>query len=438
MPQRNLLILLVAAAASLALYATGEQNPYARYVGRGLAEIEAGSLEPVPNEQLFDAAMDAMVDVLREHGDEHSQFITREDADPFREEMRQQFGGIGVRIRFTGEPPQLVVVGPPDPGTPAARAEIRAGDRILSIDRQPTDEMSMSDVLHAMRGPPGEPIRLSIQHADADATETLTLTREVILVPSILGDRRGADGSWEFRLRSDPRIALVRLTIFANRTVRELEQTLTQLTEAGVEAVVLDLRDDAGGALDTAVDICDMLLPAGLPIVEIRSRGGRLHDRYETTGDGRFQHLPLAVLVNDRSASASEIVAACLQDHDRAVIVGQRTFGKGTVQKLIPTESGDSLLKLTSASYWRPSGGNIHRAPGAAESDDWGVAPNAGFDVPFTDDEYEAFRKDRSNRDLIADGLPDDVPPADQEFADRQLEMAVEYMQRELAGEAPG
>jgi carboxyl-terminal processing protease len=445
MPQRNLLILLIATGISSALYAIGEQNPYARYAARGLAEIEAGALEHVPNEELFDAAMEAMVDLLHQQGDEHSQFITRQDADPFRAEMRQQFGGIGVRIRFTGEPPQLVVVGSPDPGTPAARADIRAGDRILKIDDGPTDGMTMAEVLQAMRGEPGEPIRLSIQHADADMTETLTLIREVITVDSILGDRRNADGSWEFRLENDPRIALVRVTIFANRTVQELERTLTELTAAGVEAVVLDLRDDSGGALDVAVAICDMLLPAGLPIVEIRGRGGRLHERYETSGDGQFMNLPLAVLVNNQSASASEIVAACLQDHRRTVIVGQRSFGKGTVQKLIPTEAGQSLLKLTSASYWRPSGRNIHRSSDAQQSDDWGVSPDLGFDVPYTDEQYEAFRKDRNDRDLIVASPPDDAQPvddaavdADAKFVDGQLEKAVEYLQSELAGQQAG
>jgi carboxyl-terminal processing protease len=446
MPQRNLLILLIATAISYACHAVGEQNPFARYAARGLREIEDGALERVPNEELFNAAMDGMVGVLHKRGDEHSEFIDREDTGPFKAEMLQQFGGIGVRIRFTGEPPQLVVVGAPDPGTPAARADVRAGDRILAIDDRPTDGMTMSDVLHAMRGEPGEPVRLSIQHAGAERPTTLTLIREVITVNSILGDRRTADGGWEFRLQRDPRIALVRITTFANHTAQELQRTLSQLTDAGVGAAVIDLRDNAGGALDTAVAVCDMLLPAGLPIVEIRGRDGVLDDRYETTGRGHFQNLPLAVLVNNNSASASEIVAACLQDHHRAVVVGQRSYGKGTVQKLIPAESGQSLLKLTTASYWRPSGRNIHRAPDASESDDWGVSPDPGFNVPFSEDQYEAYRQDRSDRDLITASPPDETGDSTAaaagagqtkpEFVDRQLEKAVDYLQDQLIAAA--
>lgn len=436
MPRRNLLILLIAAAVSCLLYAATEQNPYARYAARGLAAIEAESLERISNQSLYDAAMKAMVDVLHKHGDEHSQFINRQDADPFREEIQQQFGGIGVRIRFAGEPPRLEVVGAPDPGTPAARAGIGAGDRIVSIDKRPTDAMTMSDVLHAMRGQPGEPIELTIEQAGTGARETLTLVREIIRVDSILGDRRNADGSWQFRLEQNPRIALVRVTIFANRTVEELQQTLERLTTAGVEAVILDLRDDAGGSLDAAVGICEMLLPAGRSIVEIRGRGGELVDHFETTRDGQFRNLPLAVLTNGNTASASEIVAACLQDHDRAVVIGERTYGKGTVQTLIPTESGRSLLKLTSASYWRPSGRNIHRRGDAIDDDEWGVSPDPGFEVAFTEEQYEAFRKDRAARDLIAADSADREAVTSEdpgkEFVDWQLQEAVEYLEEEL------
>jgi carboxyl-terminal processing protease len=438
MPRRNLLLLSIVAALSYVCYLAAEQNPYARYAARGLADVEAGALESIRSQQLFDAAMNAMINVLHEHGDEHSQFITRDETAPFRAEIEQQFGGIGVRIRFVDDPPRLVVVGAPEPDSPAARAGIRADDHILEIDDEPTAGMTMPEVMHAMRGPPGTSIRLLVRHADSEPPHALTLVREVITVASILGDRRNEDGSWEYRLVSDPRIALIRVTMFANRTAQELATTLTRLTSDGVEAVVLDLRDDAGGALDAAVAVCDMLLPEGLAIVEIRGRDGALQDRYEASGKGPFRDLPLAVLVNDSSASASEIVAACLQDHGRAIVVGERSFGKGTVQKLIPTESGRSLLKLTSASYWRPSGRDIHRMPDAADSDDWGVSPDPGFEVPYSDEEYEAFREYRNNRDLIGidsvNGEAEQSTTGDSavEFVDRQLETAVKYLQMML------
>jgi carboxyl-terminal processing protease len=437
MPQRNLLILLIAAAVSYTCYVCAEQNPYARYVARGLAEIEDSALKPVPNEQLFNDAMVAMVDALHQQGDEHSQFISRKEADPFRDEIRQQFGGIGVRIRFAGDPPQLMIFGAPEPDTPAARTEIRAGDHVLKIDGRPTAGMSLSEVLNAIRGEPGQPVRLSIRHPGDQPTIDVELVREVIQVDSILGDRRNKEGGWEFRLQNDPRIAQVRVTTFGNKTVDELNQVLERLTSEGVDAVVLDLRDDAGGALDTAVAICDLFLPPRKPIVEIRGRHGVVDERYLTDGKGPFQKLPLAVLVNQNSASASEIVAACLQDNDRAVVLGQRSYGKGTVQKLVPMESGRSLLKITSASYWRPSGKNIHRSPGAADSDDWGVSPNPGYEVPLTSDQYDEYRNYRDTRDLwglvpeggVAEIDRDRSPRPETPFVDRQLEAAVDYLQ---------
>ena len=462
MPQRNFLILLVALAASYACYVRGEQNPYARYVARSLGEIEAGALEQVPNEELFNGALEAMVDVLHKHGDQHSQFIPRLEADPFQAEMRQQFGGIGVRIRILGDPPELVVVGAPDPGTPAERADIRANDRVLEIDGKSTTGMNLTEVMLLMHGQPGDPLRLLIRHADAAHPEVKELVREVITIDSILGDGRTIEGGWEFRLEADPRVAQVRVTTFGNKTADELDRTLSRLTNEGVKAVVLDLRDDAGGSLDAAVAICDMFLPAGKKIVEIRGRDDVLEERYLSGGDGKFAELTLAVLVNAGSASASEILAACLQDNGRAAVLGGRSYGKGTVQKLIPIESGRSLLKLTSAHYRRPNGKNIDRSADALDSDDWGVSPDPGREVPLTDQEYEAYAKYRSARDLWGDpppkellpaddGVNDDAvksdeaaeqavepeidPAADADFVDRPLDAAVEYLERVLDAE---
>jgi carboxyl-terminal processing protease len=448
MPQRNLVILLVALAASYACFVRGEQNPFARYLSGSFDTIESTALQQVPNEELFDRALEAMVGVLNKHGDQHSQFIPSTEADPFQAEMRQEFGGIGVRIRLLGEPAQLLVVGDPDPGTPAARAGIRANDHVLEIDGTPTAGLDMNDVLRLMRGQPGEPLKLLVRHTDAAQPEAKQLVREVISVDSILGDRRSAEGGWEYRLEADPRIAQVRVTTFGNKTADELQRVLTLLTGEGIEAIVLDLRDDSGGSLDAAVAICDMFLPAGKKIVEIRGRDDLHEERHLSSGSGMFAKLPLAVLVNAGSASASEIVAACLQDNGRARVFGERSYGKGTVQQLIPIESGRSLLKLTSARYVRPSGKNIHRMADAREDDDWGVSPDEGHEVPLTADEYQEFTMYRSLRDLWGEPPPaellaaeeakldgDDKPSraSDQgDFVDRPLAAAVEYLQRSL------
>jgi carboxyl-terminal processing protease len=436
MSQRNLVILLLTAAVSYACYVRGEQNPYARHVANGLMAISDGSLEPVPSGELFDGAMRGMVDVLDRHGDEHSEFFSEQEADPLRSEIRQQFGGIGVRIRFAGEPRRLVIAVPPDAGTPAARANLRAGDHILAIDDVVIENLDFDHVLRLMRGEPGSVVRLTIQHAGEAAPRRLELVREIIEIESILGDERGPDGKWRFTLAAHPRIAHLRITMFGDRTAEEFIRIVDQSSAEGAQAIVLDLRDNPGGALDAAVAVCDLLLPAERTIVETRGRDGMLLRRYETSGLGRYLDLPLAVLVNQNSASAAEIVAACLQDHRRGAVVGQRTYGKGTVQQMLPL-GNKSLLKLTWASFWRPSGVNLHRMRDAPKDANSGVMPDAGLELPLSQQEYAAYLKFRSQRDL--GGTPtasESEPNGDDQFIDRQLVMAAEYLRGML--EQPG
>jgi carboxyl-terminal processing protease len=437
MPQRNLLVLLLGLVLTYACYVRGEQNPYARYVSQGLEAIDRGSLERVPDRELFAGAMEGMVDVLGRYGDDHSQFLPAEEANPLRTDIRQQFGGIGVRIGFEGEPRQLTIVGPPDPGTPAARANLLPGDRIMAIDEQPTAGMNMIEVLRRMRGAPGTTVRLAIRQEHGDEPRSVELVREVINLESILGDRRRAGGGWHFRLESEPQIAHVRIASFGDRTALDLARIIRKLSIAGARTIVLDLRDNAGGSLDAAVAVCEMLLPAGKTIVETRGRGQSLRQRYVTDGDGPFLGLPLAVLVNQNSASAAEIVAAALQDHGRALVVGQQTYGKGTVQQLVPLESGRSLLKLTWASFWRPSGARIHRASGGGETATWGVIPDPGYERVLSADEYAAYRKYRTERDSFGarpgrDELDDAPQPTAEGFVDEQLQLAVEYLREVL------
>jgi carboxyl-terminal processing protease len=434
MPRRNLLILFLASAISYACYVRGEQNPYVRYVAEGLAAIDANALDAVPDRELFNGAMDGMVGVLNKRGDEHSEFLPQDEADPLRSEIRQQFGGIGVRIGLEGDPKRLTIVAPPDPGSPAARANLLPGDRIVSIDGKDTDNMSMSDVLSLMRGPRGTNLVLTIQSAAASEPRTVSLVREIIQIESILGDRRDKDGRWQFPLESDPRIAHIRIAAFGERTPSELASILDQSIARGAKAVVLDLRDDAGGALEAAVDVCKLLLPAGCGIVKTQGRDPGQGYQYATVEDGAYTKLPIAVLVNQHSASAAEIVAACLQDNGRAKVFGQRSYGKGTVQQLLPLESGKSLLKLTWASFWRPNGDRIHRAAGAKDDDKWGVVPDEGLERVLTDAQYADYQKYRADRDLFRvttgnDDSAEATQPEAPELIDLQLDDAVKYLQ---------
>jgi carboxyl-terminal processing protease len=438
MSRRNLLVLLAAIAVSSACYLRGEQNPYSRYTADGLTTIKNSSLDSVTGRELFEGAMHGMVEVLHKRGDAHSQYLNEAEADPLRSEIHQQFGGIGVRIGRIGKPPRLAVVAPPDPGSPAARAKLQAGDYIIAIDDAATAEMDWNEVLRLMRGDPGTTVRLSIERPSEQRTRTVELIRQVIQIESVLGDRRNADGSWQFRLPDDARVAHIRIRSFGDRTAAEFANVLERSTSDGARAVVLDLRENPGGSLDAAVAVCQMLLPAEKTIVETRGRGQALLRRYATVRDGLYLDLPIAVVVNQNSASAAEIVAACLQDHGRAAVVGQRTFGKGTVQQLLPLESGKSLLKLTWASFWRPSGANIHHATGVADDAKWGVMPDAGFERKLTPEEhkiYEAYREKRDGyRELDATSDVDhEVEKKVAGFIDEPLKLAVGYLQRKLA-----
>jgi carboxyl-terminal processing protease len=196
-----------------------------------------------------------------------------------------------------------------------------------------------------------------------------------------------------------------------------------------VQAIVLDLRDNSGGSLSSAVAVCRMLLPAGKPIVETRGRHGVLMERYSTSGQGAFAAMPVAVIINQNSASAAEILAAALQDNHRSVVVGQRSFGKGTVQQLLPL--GESLLKLTWANFWRPSGANINRSAAGSEHESWGVSPDAGYEELLSPSEYDQYRRYRDIRDEVES---DDAAANDGsvEFDDRPLESAVRYLRAQL------
>jgi carboxyl-terminal processing protease len=439
MSYRNLMLLLGMSLISYACYVRAEQNPYARYVAAGFSVIDEWALEKAPDQELFNGAMHGMISVLHRHGDQHSEFVDADQQAAFTEEYDQEFGGVGIRLRLLGTPPMPTVIGLPEPGTPAAEADIRLGDRIEAVDGTATAGLDLEEVTRMVRGPVGAPVTLTILRPNAEATHAVTIDRAVITVESILGDVRGPDGKWNFLISEDPRIGYVRIRMFGDKTAEELAAILAELTKDNdLAGLVIDVRDDAGGSLDAAVEISDLFLRAGRTIVSTRDRDGKVRDRYLSTGAGGYADLPLAVLVDRNSASASEIVAACLQDYDRAKIIGERSYGKGTVQRLMHIESGRSMLKLTSATYWRPSEKNIHRMPEDDESAEWGVTPDQDFAVPLTEEEYELWRNYRNRRDLIGEGLAGELArelteldgdlPAD--YQDQALQRAIEFLSK--------
>jgi carboxyl-terminal processing protease len=425
MPLRNLILILLTVVVSYACYDRADRNRYASTVAQAMDVINENYLEAVNYRDLYENAMEGMAGGL----DPYSGYIPPNDYGYFTQQLEQEFGGIGILVEF-GRETRRPTVTSPLVDTPAARAGVRAGDIILAIDGLDTADISFRETVQMIRGKPGDIVRLMVLHVGEDEPVELEIERAIIPVESVLGDVRWDDGSWDFRLEHEPRITYIRLVTFGDDTVDELERALR---DANAEALVLDLRDNAGGLLTAAVGVCDLFLDEGM-IVSIRGRDGEIRDRSEANPNSVIgSDVPMAVLVNGFSASASEIVAACLQDHGRAKVVGQRTWGKGTVQNVIELEGGSAAIKLTTASYWRPSGENIHRMSDADDSDQWGVIPDEGFEVTLTDEQADEIRKVRQQRDTVilmdnGDPAPSDPSASKHRPDDPQLRRAIDYL----------
>jgi carboxyl-terminal processing protease len=355
-------------------------------------KVETNYVRPVSRRELLESALEGMLQNL----DPHSSYINTGEWRQFRRQIEGKFGGIGIQVGVDQENGRLRVIAPMV-GTPAYEAGILAGDVIVEIDGQSAEGMSPDKAAEFLMGRPGTDVKLNVLHEGTEDPEPISITRAIIEVPTVVGDRRKPNDEWEFMLDKEKKIGYVRLTTFSQNTADELKKALSQLKEEGAKALILDLRDDPGGLLSAAVTIADMFLDKG----EIVSTKGRNTDarKYEAHRDGLFEDVPMAVLINQNSASASEILSAALQDHKRAVIVGQRSYGKGSVQNIIDLDGGNSVLKLTVASYYRPSGENIHRFKNAKNSDKWGVSPDPGAEVKLPMREFIRWFRARRNRD---------------------------------------
>ncbi len=454
MPRRSLQIIAVALAVWLACQARlglAQRSRAGRMVVEALAQIEARYLEPVDQEHLLDGALTGVMSRL----DQYSAYLNRDAFREVEEDLEQQFGGIGVQVQVDEQNGWLTVLSP-IVGTPAFEAGLKAGDQIRAIDGKNIQGLKLDQARRLLRGAPGTPVRIGLVRplAKADAAgengpstepklEEVTLVRAVIETESVRGDLRGADQSWNFLLSGTDRIGYLRiLPMFSERTLDELRGALEQLQAAGARGAILDLRWNPGGLLDSAVGVCRLLVAEGR-IVSTRGRGGVLLSVFDADGTAPFAELPLVVLVNRNSASASEIVAACLQDHQRAAIVGERTWGKGSVQDVILLEGADRALKLTTASYWRPSEQNIHRLSTATEADAWGVRPDPNCEVRLDDREQEAYFQWRSQRDVVRPGDADAARAAaavdltdEAHSPDKQLAKAIAVLEARIEGQA--
>lgn len=344
--------------------------------------------------------------------DDHSQYYNESALERFDDETHGEFGGVGIIM--AAEPTDaFLTVASPLPGTPAYDAGIAPGDIILKVDGQSTEGMTVVDARKIIKGKPGTSVTFSMLRGGSKTPEDITLTRALIEQHAVIGYERLPDNplQWDYFPDKTNKIAMIRLETFNGKTTAELKAALEQVLAQGARGLILDLRGNGGGLLTEAIDVSSLFLRDGI-VVSTRSRDGTMTGRpvkdaqqlkfNDKSRVDSARELPMAVLIDRMSASASEIVAAAMQDHDRAVVIGERSYGKGSVQKvfLLPPDE-KRAVKLTAETWWTPKGRNIHRDRYAKESDEWGVLPNQGYVLKLSPDEWRKLAILRKRIDVV-------------------------------------
>jgi carboxyl-terminal processing protease len=388
-------------------------------LGFAMDVIEHSYVEKLNRYELYQAAMDGVIERL----DQYSGYIKPEEFPSFHSQIHQEFGGLGIVLERSeeSEPLRIFTV---IYDSPAFKSGLLAGDLIEAIDGHVTSKLKTEEATRLLRGPPGTETILSILRNSQSVPLKIAVRRAIIETESVTGDRRMPDGRWDFRMQAEPRLAYIRVEIFGEKTPTEFRSALASV-RSEAQGLILDLRDNAGGLLPTATKICDMFLDSGMIVSTVGRREGYSSKHEATVGTELAGDIPIAVLINGLSASASEVTAACLQDHHRAVVIGQRSYGKGSVQNVVELEGGKAALRVTSAHYFPPSHRNIHRKSKAKESDEWGVHPDPGFEVVITEeDTKKVFQRlrDRGNPLL----KPPLVSDAEKETSTTSLSRAIQ------------
>jgi carboxyl-terminal processing protease len=346
--------------------------------------------EPPSDVDMYYGAVSGMVGSL---GDPYSVFFDPKVAAKFATELEGEFEGIGAEIGIKHE--QLTIIAPL-PGTPAERAGIKAGDKILGIDDVDTLGMSVEDAVSRIRGDKGTKVKLHITREGFKEPKEIEITRDTITVESV---------KWSFVTdkKSGKRFARITVSHFNERTLAKFNEAVRALLLEDVDGIVLDLRNNPGGFLDTAVDMAGEWVSHDVIVVEKFSDGTKKN--YASDGGARLSEIPTVILVNGGSASASEIVAGALQDYGKAKLIGEKTFGKGSVQDYTEFEDG-SALKLTVALWLTPKGRSINKE---------GIAPDV--EVEMTPEDYDAEKDPQLDKaiELLVTGVPSTLPVAGKE-----------------------
>jgi carboxyl-terminal processing protease len=323
--------------------------------------------------ELITSAMKGMLSSL----DPHSQYMDPNDFRDMQEDTRSRFNGLGIEVSMKNGLPTVVS---PMEDTPAARAGILSGDQILKINGTATDKLELQDAVNLLRGAPGQKVTLTLLRPSTKEVKDYTLERVEIKVQSVKGGRL-----LDQELTGSFKIGYIRLIQFNEPTADELSKALDDLQKQGMQALILDLRNNPGGLLNSAVDVCAQFLPPNTKVVSTQGRAASQQREYFTSGVARQRpQFPMAVLINEGSASGAEIVSGAFKDLHRAILIGETTFGKGSVQNVLQLPDG-SALRFTTAKYYTPGKQIIHGS---------GVTPN--IRVPITAEQERALFASRS------------------------------------------
>ncbi len=373
--------------------------------------------------------------------DEHSTFFNEDELTAFNSQTDGQFGGVGVMLGLDPKT-QFLRVESPVPGTPAYEAGVLAGDLIMKVDDKAVEKLRADEVRGMIKGKPGTTIKLTIAREGDKEPREFVLKRAMIEIHPVKGFARTAadPAKWDWFADPAAKVAFIRLVGFSEKTDKELKEAVAEAEKQGAKALILDLRDNPGGLLSQAVAVSDLFLTEGTIVATGDRRGEATKPprrTYTAKADGTVfepaADRPMVVLVNRNSASAAEIVAAALQDHHRAAVVGERSFGKGSVQKVFPLPNSQAAVKLTTEAWLTPAGKNIHRWPDSKEADEWGVKPDAGNEVKLTDKERTAYYQHLRDLDLVK-GKPGagGAAEAAKTFADPVIEKALDILRAKL------
>lgn len=404
---------------------------------RTLVEVDAlakkSYVEPIEAKQLVEGALRGMMLKL----DPYSGYIPADRLDTLKRHSAGELAGVGIEIGLRHGVP--VVIAPLE-GSPAALAGVLPGDRILSIDGQSTDDLSVFEIDGLLNGRPGGSAHITVERPGSAASMEFEIESAPVALHSVRGFARASDGHWNYIADPAGRIAYIRISTFLKNTPAEFDAALSGVLDMDARGLILDLRFNPGGLTDAGVAIVDRFVSAG-SIISTVSRLQVVTD-FPASPDTAAPRIPLVVLVNGASASSAEIVAGALQDHLRAKIVGTRTFGKGSVQHLIELQTMPAAIKLTVAHYRLPGGRIIHRTNSNIDTNDWGIIPDEV--VTLTEEEQHAIRDARhevdlahlnflSSKTVAGQSSPGGEHATPAVLIDRQLERALSLLRTMIA-----